>query len=133
MEKVRNVFETLILAIVNLLLCLGGELRFVSPPLSRPDIYCEGLPWLVEARDNRSLFVLTWGTVLPRDPATTTQMAEIAKCPTTNRLLLYSGWPPRLHKVVCPADPGTKEYILHVFSEEWLGEERSMVRSIVSR
>ncbi|KAJ8664857.1 hypothetical protein QAD02_006519, partial [Eretmocerus hayati] len=106
----------------------GGELRFVSPPLSRPDIFCEGLPWLVEARDNRSLFVLTWGWLLPLEPSTAQEPEQtVVKCPTSNRLLLYSGWPPRLHKVVCPADPGAREYTVHVFSEEWLGNgDRSM-------
>uniref|UniRef100_A0ABD2W916 DUF7805 domain-containing protein n=1 Tax=Trichogramma kaykai TaxID=54128 RepID=A0ABD2W916_9HYME len=126
----------------------GGQLRFVSPPLSRPDIYCEGLPWLMEARDNRSLFVLTWGWLLPLEPqqattspsslGTTTpaisidghtasdsssssSSSSLTKCPTTNRLLMYSGWPPRLHKVVCPADPDSREYTVHVYSEEWLG------------
>ncbi|XP_017760684.1 PREDICTED: uncharacterized protein LOC108551155 [Eufriesea mexicana] len=99
----------------------GGELRFVAPPLSRPDIYCEGLPWLVEARENRSLFVLTWGWFLPLEPPPVSEMNEQAKCPTTNRILLYSGWPPKLLKVVCPAEPGTREFTLHVFSEEWLG------------
>lgn len=95
----------------------GGELRFVSPPLSRPDIYCEGLPWLVEARDNRSLFVLTWGWFLPleTEPAGRGAIDSVSsspgssssddssdprtKCPTTNRVLLYSGWPARLFKV----------------------------------
>ncbi|EZA51466.1 hypothetical protein X777_09735 [Ooceraea biroi] len=110
----------------------GGELRFVSPPLSRPDIYCEGFPWLVEARENRSLFVLTWGWFLPLEPpAATSESAggltggsgssDQTKCPTTNRILLYSGWPPKLLKVVCPAEPGSREFTVHVFSEEWLG------------
>lgn len=106
-------------------LCLhtGGELRFVTPPLSRPDIYCEGLPWLVEARENRSLFVLTWGWLLPLEPSSSVDSSDINKCPTSNRVLLYTGWPPRLHKIVCPADPGAREYTVHVFSEEWLGSD----------
>ncbi|XP_012271865.1 uncharacterized protein LOC105695127 [Orussus abietinus] len=100
----------------------GGELRFVAPPLSRPDIYCEGLPWLVEARENRSLFVLTWGWFLPLEPLPTPEGTEgVPRCPTTNRVLLYSGWPPRLLKVVCPAEPGSRDFTVHVFSEEWLG------------
>ncbi|XP_063981005.1 uncharacterized protein LOC135164513 [Diachasmimorpha longicaudata] len=117
----------------------GGELRFVVPPLSRPDIYCEGMPWLVEARDNRSLFVLTWGWFLPLEPPPTpsppvsttsssfTQHQQPSdtsettpKCPTANRILLYSGWPAKLLKVVCPAEPGARDYTVHVFSEEWL-------------
>ncbi|XP_023245630.1 uncharacterized protein LOC106640896 [Copidosoma floridanum] len=101
----------------------GGELRFVSPPFSRPDIYCDGLPWLVEARDNRSLFLLTWGWLLPLDPNAAADAGEPAKCPTKNRLLLYSGWPLRLRKVICPSEPEVREYTVHVFSEEWLGED----------
>ncbi|KAF7989794.1 hypothetical protein HCN44_008468 [Aphidius gifuensis] len=129
----------------------GGELKFLEPPLSRPDIYCEGMPWLVEARDNRSLFVLTWGWFLPLEPTTTTTTttstssslsssslnSELSsntqqqqnylvtsdspiKCPTTNRILLYSGWPAKLLKVVCPSEPGARDFTVHVFSEEWL-------------
>ncbi|XP_015595312.1 uncharacterized protein LOC107267765 isoform X2 [Cephus cinctus] len=99
----------------------GGELRFVAPPLSRPDIYCEGLPWLIEARENRSLFVLTWGWFLPLEPPPVTESSDIPKCPTTNRILLYSAWASKLLKVICPAEPGAREYTVHVFSEEWLG------------
>ena len=100
---------------------VGGELRFLTPPLSRPDIYCEGLPWLIEARENRSLFILTYGWLLPLEPSTGEDSTESVKCHTTNRVLLYSGWPPKLLKVVCPADPETREFAVHVFSEEWLG------------
>lgn len=108
----------------------------MAPPLSRPDIYCEGLPWLVEARENRSLFVLTWGWFLPLEPppitaesppssssSSSSSSSDQVKCPTTNRILLYSGWPPRLLKVVCPAEPGAREFTVHVFSEEWLGSD----------
>ncbi|KAK0173755.1 hypothetical protein PV328_006903 [Microctonus aethiopoides] len=127
----------------------GGELRFVTPPLSRPDIYCEGMPWLVEARDNRSLFVLTWGWFMPLEPTPVLSSSSSSsssssgssaslssmpahqqssadssdpntKCPTANRILLYSGWPAKLLKVVCPAEPGARDYTVHVFSEEWL-------------
>ena len=101
----------------------GGELRFVAPPLSRPDIYCEGLPWLVEARENRSLFVLTWGWLLPLEPPPAVESVDSFKCPTKNRVLLYSGWPPKLLKVVCPAEPGSKDFTVQVFSDEWLGRE----------
>ena len=67
----------------------GGEIEFVSPPRSRVDIYCEGLPWLVEAHENRSLFLLTWGTFLPLEPSP----EDPVRCHTTNRVLLYSGRP----------------------------------------
>jgi hypothetical protein len=67
----------------------GGEIEFVNPPHSRADAYCEGLPWLVEAHENRSLFLLTWGTFLPLEPSPD----DPARCHTTNRVLLYSGRP----------------------------------------
>jgi hypothetical protein len=67
----------------------GGEIEFVSPPRSRSDAHCEGLPWLVEAHENRSLFLLTWGTFLPLEPSP----EDPARCHTTNRVLLYSGRP----------------------------------------
>jgi hypothetical protein len=67
----------------------GGEIDFVSPPRSRADAYCEGMPWLVEAHENRSLFLLTWGTFLPLEPS----VDEPVRCHTTNRVLLYSGRP----------------------------------------
>lgn len=119
------------------------------------------MPWLVEARDNRSVFVLTWGWFLPLEPSTTTppifsssappsasssssssylssstgdELSSIIhhkknpsiasettmKCPTTNRILLYSGWPVKLLKVVCPSEPGARDFKVHIFSEEWL-------------
>lgn len=67
----------------------GGEIQMVYPAQQRTDTYCEGLPWLVEARENHSLFILTWGRFLPLTPTTEDQI----KCPTKNRVLLYSGTP----------------------------------------
>ncbi|XP_066996199.1 uncharacterized protein [Anabrus simplex] len=99
----------------------GGEVQFASPPQSRPDAFCEGLPWLVEAHDNRSLFLLTWGTFLPVHPT----QDEPARCHTRNRILLYSGRPARLMRVVCPASPNARQYAVHVFSEEWFGDSGS--------
>lgn len=106
------------------------------------------MPWLVEARDNRSLFVLTWGWFMPLEPTPVLSSSSSSssssgssaslssmpahqqssadssdpntKCPTANRILLYSGWPAKLLKVVCPAEPGARDYTVHVFSEEWL-------------
>lgn len=67
----------------------GGEIQMVHPSQKRTDSYCEGLPWLVEARENHSLFILTWGRFLPLVPTAEDQV----KCPTKNRILLYSGVP----------------------------------------
>lgn len=67
----------------------GGEISISWPPTERLEVACQELPWLVEARLGRSLFLLTWGHFLPLDsPATDS-------CPTSNRLLLYSGTPPK--------------------------------------
>ncbi|XP_063232233.1 uncharacterized protein LOC134536448 [Bacillus rossius redtenbacheri] len=95
----------------------GGEVEFVSPPAGGADEYCEGVPWLVEAHENRSLFLLTWGSFLPLEPSP----EEPARCPTKNRILLYSGRPARLMRVVCPAAPNARQFAVHVFSEEWFG------------
>lgn len=95
----------------------GGEVEFNNPPVSRTDMYCEGLPWLVEAHENRSLFLLTWGTFLPLEPS----HEEPARCPSKNRVLIYSGKPARLIRVVCPAEPNARQFAVHVFSEEWFG------------
>lgn len=69
----------------------GGEIQMTFPAHKRTDSLCEGLPWMVEARDNHSLFVLTWGHVLPLKPAADEQI----RCHTRNRILLYSGSPLR--------------------------------------
>lgn len=69
----------------------GGEIQMVHPPQKRTDTFCDGLPWVVEARENRSLFILTWGHFLPLSPAPD----ETIRCHTRNRILLYSGSPPR--------------------------------------
>ncbi|KAL1128871.1 hypothetical protein AAG570_013405 [Ranatra chinensis] len=92
----------------------GGEISLVFPPRQRDDVYCEGLPWLVEAHANKSLFLLTWGHFLPLESTTD-------NCPTTNRVLLYTGSPLRLLRVVCPSSMKEKEFAVHVFSEEWFG------------
>lgn len=95
----------------------GGEVEFVNPPLTSTDMYCEGMPWLVEAHENRSLFLLTWGTFLPLEPS----QEDPARCGSKNRVLIYSGRPARLIRVVCPAEPNARQFAVHVFSEEWFG------------
>lgn len=66
----------------------GGEIEMIMPPQVRADVYCEGLPWLVEAHENKSLFLLTWGHFLNLQ-----QKQEDVSCVTKNRVLLYSGRP----------------------------------------
>lgn len=96
----------------------GGDVHFNHPPLEAADHLCSGLPWVVEARYNRSLFLLSWGAFLPLKP----RFDEASRCPTSNRLMIYSGRPPKLVRVVCPAEPGSRHLAVHVFSEEWWGE-----------
>lgn len=97
----------------------GGETQFSSPPADRAELLCAGMPWLVESRHNRSLFLLSWGAFLPLK----LRSEEPNRCPTTNRLLVYSGRPPRLVRAICPAEPGSKPLAVRVFSEEWWGED----------
>lgn len=99
----------------------GGDVQFSSPPADRAELLCSGMPWLVEARFNRSLFLLTWGALLPIKQ----RSEEPTRCPTTNRVLIYSGKPPKLIRAICPAEPGARPLAVHVFSEEWWGEDSS--------
>lgn len=69
----------------------GGEFAFSYPPSTSTEINCYGLPWLVEGYQNMSLFLLTWGTFMEFDASS----EEISKCPTKNRILIYSGKPTR--------------------------------------
>ncbi|XP_025836544.1 uncharacterized protein LOC108736059 isoform X2 [Agrilus planipennis] len=96
----------------------GGEIRFTSPPEQRSDLLCAGLPWMIEARANKSLFILSWGAFLPLK----LRQDEATRCPTQNRILIYSGRPPKVVKALCPAEPGSRPLAVHVFSEEWWGE-----------
>lgn len=98
----------------------GGEISLTEAI----DRQCEGLPWLVEAHENRSLFLLTWGTDLPLEPPT----AELpppatAHCATRNRVLIYAGElassgtvkrEAKLLRVVCPAEPNARQYAVQV-------------------
>jgi len=97
----------------------GGEISFATPVNSDEDKRCGGMPWLVEAQKNHSLFLMTWGTPLPPVAAkmhhapslgvasttavvqaaagatVTEEVSEDAKCHTRSRLMLYSGRPLR--------------------------------------
>uniref|UniRef100_A0A1B0CNQ7 DUF7805 domain-containing protein n=1 Tax=Lutzomyia longipalpis TaxID=7200 RepID=A0A1B0CNQ7_LUTLO len=94
----------------------GGEDE-LEYPLRSHEITCEGQPWYIEAQlPERSLFVLTWGTFLPIEP----NQEEILRCNTRNRLIIYSGRPLKVMRVICPTDQGNKASALHIFSEDWL-------------
>ncbi|XP_030746588.1 uncharacterized protein LOC115875308, partial [Sitophilus oryzae] len=96
----------------------GGEVQFTNPPSDRTETLCNDMPWLVEARHNKSLFLLSWGAFLPLKP----RPDEPPRCPTSNRILVYTGKPQKLVKAICPGEPGIKPLAVHVFSEEWRGE-----------
>lgn len=103
------------------------------------------MPWMVEAHENKSLFLMAWGSFLP--VAVSGPLDDsVARCHTRSRILLYSGRPlrlvnrgnlllpvslevlhpvralcPRLLRVVCPLSHRERSPSLNVFSEEWFG------------
>ncbi|XP_071445398.1 uncharacterized protein [Hetaerina americana] len=112
----------------------GGEVDL--PPRRKKNEPCDGFPWLLEAQSQRSLFMMTWGTFMalrPPPPPTmtpaqqlppggttaSTASSSIGRCPTKNRLLVYTGQPPRLLRVICPTAPNTRHAAIHIFSEDW--------------
>lgn len=93
----------------------GGEDE-IKYPMKSQDSSCEGLSWYIEAQMlERSLFVQTWGSYLPVDPTSEDAM----RCHTKNRLMIYSGRPLKVMRVVCPAQSGPRPTSLHIFSEDW--------------
>ncbi|XP_055843991.1 uncharacterized protein LOC129910587 [Episyrphus balteatus] len=93
----------------------GGEDE-IKYPLKSQDTSCEGLSWYIEGQQlERSLFVQTWGSYLPVDPTSEDAM----RCHTKNRLMIYSGRPLKVMRVICPAQSGPRPTSLHIFSEDW--------------
>ncbi|VEN64489.1 unnamed protein product, partial [Callosobruchus maculatus] len=39
--------------------------------------------------------------------------------------MIYTGKPPKLIRVVCPAEPGSRPLVIQVFSEDWYGESQA--------
>jgi hypothetical protein len=91
----------------------GGEVFFHGPPVP-PTIMpntleatkapvmvtrsraCGHMPWFLEAEEKHSLFVLTWGSLLPLEPSPIAGADnELSKCTTQNRILVYTGRPAR--------------------------------------
>lgn len=97
----------------------GGEDLVVYPMKpSQEDPSCDGIPWYVEAQQiDRSLFIMTWGTFLPQEYIAD----ESLRCSTKNRLIVYSGRPLKVMRIICPAPPGPRPTALHIFSEDWVG------------
>lgn len=104
---------------------------------------CDSAPWYVEAQHaDRSLFLLTWGTIMPHGDgiiglggsgaggggigsagggSSSFAAEEAMRCPTRNRLIVYAGRPLRVVRVICPTVPGPRPTALRIFSEDWLG------------
>lgn len=94
----------------------GGE-DDIRYPLKSQDSSCEGLSWHIETQSlERSLFIQTWGSTLPLDPA----LDGVIRCQTKNRLLIYSSRPLKVIRVICPAQSGSQPTSLHIFSEDWV-------------
>lgn len=94
----------------------GGEDE-LQYPFKSQDSTCEGHVWYIEAQQlDRSLFALTWGSFLPIEPTS----EDALRCNTRNRLVIYSGRPLKMIRVICPAHPGSRPTTLHIFSEDWL-------------
>ncbi|XP_059477318.1 uncharacterized protein LOC132197791 [Neocloeon triangulifer] len=126
----------------------GGEVIFHGPPapptlapggleptraplLRTKSRGCGHMPWLLEAEEKHSLFVLTWGTLLPLEPSQVVGADnELSKCTTQNRILVYTGRPARLVRVVCPVAPHSAQHALHLFSNEWWGAESLNLASL---
>lgn len=101
----------------------GGE-ESIEWPLRRQDATCLGLPWVIEAQElHRSIFIQTWGSYIPVVPT----MDDLARCPTKNRLVIYSGRPLKIVRVICPSTPGSRTTALHVFSEDWMNQQPGLV------
>lgn len=101
----------------------GGE-ESIEWPLKRHDASCDGIPWVIEASEpHSSLFVQTWGTFL--QPNQLMSIDEATRCPTKNRLIIYSGHPLRQVRIVCPSTPGLRNTAIHFFSEDWLNVAQS--------
>lgn len=82
-----------------------------------PDSYCVNYPWLIEPEDDTHNFIYlkTYGYELPVDST------GAHDCPTSNRILIYSGVNTKRPKVICPADRFNihKMNKIEVFSDGW--------------
>lgn len=96
----------------------GGEDTATFPLLPmQEDSDCDSLPWFIEAQHwERSLFVLTWGSYLPHEFISE---EALLRCPTKNRLIVYTGRPLRVARIICPTAAGPRPTALHLFSDDW--------------
>lgn len=95
----------------------GIESAYFNVKTSDSD--CSSMAWKVEAkRLDHSLFIQTWGTVLPPNPTP----EEILKCQTKNRLIIYSGHTMGTIRIICPMHKSESKLTtaLNIFSEDWM-------------
>ena len=94
----------------------GGEDLATYSIKPQHDTSCDGLSWYIEAQQfDRSLFLLTWGNFLPQDSIN----EDALRCNTKNRLIVYSGRPLKIMRIICPSSPGPRPTALHIFTEDW--------------
>ncbi|XP_055387186.1 uncharacterized protein LOC129615828 [Condylostylus longicornis] len=106
----------------------GGEDE-IKYPLKSQDSSCEGSAWYIEVQQpDRSLFIQTWGSYLPNDPTSEDAM----RCHTKNRLMIYSGRPLKITRVICPSQPGPRPSSLQIFSEDWVNGQSIFTNKPVS-
>lgn len=98
------------------LTALGGE---ESAYFNMQNDNCNGIAWLLEAkRIDHSLFVQSWGSIIPANPT----LDELSKCQTKNRLVVYSGSTKKNVKIlfICPAMKTDSRQSIKFFSEDWM-------------
>ena len=87
------------------------------------ELTCDGHAWYIESQQMyRSLFVMTWGYILPAEPT----MDDVIRCNSKNRLLVYSGRPLKIVKIICPTQQATPSTALYVYSEDWINMQPPM-------
>lgn len=98
----------------------GGGHEHMQYALAAKDQTCVGQSWYIETQEMyRSIFLMTWGYVLPVEPT----MDDILRCNSKNRLLIYSGRPLKVIKIICPTQPSTPSNALYIYSDDWLSLE----------
>ncbi|XP_066996232.2 uncharacterized protein [Anabrus simplex] len=88
-------------------------------------VRCVNHPWLIEPEDtaNNFLYLKIRGFELPTSSSSTSKAVN-KRCPTLNRIVVYSGVDTRDPKVVCPAESvdgegSNKLQVVEVFSDGW--------------
>lgn len=83
------------------------------------DSDCNSMAWLLEAKKlDHSLFLQTWGALIPANPTA----EDMMKCQTKNRLIIYSGHMMGTIRIICPMHKSESKATstLSIFSEDWM-------------